>query len=314
MGKDLPVLIYQMGKVGSSSIYMSLKEIMPTFHVHYLRKDLMDKINKNQINRGFAPPEHLVTSKMVLKKYIKKDKPLNIISLVRDPIARNMSAFFENLDNFILNSKNKYFKIPSIDSINQNDFNKELISIFTSAEGKIFNSSHALITYFDNNYSANINTDLKHLILLACFNQDAVDIDSLINDFLEKYNHDLPTRWFNIEVKKVLGYNIYDHKFSKKDGYLISNLENGSRLLVLKCELENSKKEKIIEKFLSIENFKILNHNIGTEKYYNSIYTAFKKKIYLPEEYIDKLLDSKFTKNFYSKSEITLFKSKWQIR
>lgn len=65
-----PILIYQMGKVASMSIFNSLKEegFSNVHHVHKLE-------NCNKEIRS-------------LKK---------IITLAREPVARNISAFFENL-------------------------------------------------------------------------------------------------------------------------------------------------------------------------------------------------------------------------
>lgn len=79
-----PVLIFQMGKVGSSSLINSLASTWPglTIHTHTITKDL----EKSQRVR------------IVYDRVIQKGGPLFIISPVREPIGRNISAFFQNFE------------------------------------------------------------------------------------------------------------------------------------------------------------------------------------------------------------------------
>ncbi|HWO40246.1 MAG TPA: putative capsular polysaccharide synthesis family protein [Candidatus Eisenbacteria bacterium] len=79
-----PVLIYQMGKVGSSSIYRSLKPIWPglTMHTHFITRDA----KKSQ------------TAHIIYERAIRPGRPIFVISPVREPIARNVSTFFQNFE------------------------------------------------------------------------------------------------------------------------------------------------------------------------------------------------------------------------
>ena len=104
-----PILIFQMGKVGSSSILDSLKGLKldrPIFHVHHLNPESIQKRemllrevfgSRYSVNR-FCLYEGGFVMKHVLQR---RDQQLKIISLVRDPVARNLSSFFHNLDIFI---------------------------------------------------------------------------------------------------------------------------------------------------------------------------------------------------------------------
>jgi glycosyltransferase involved in cell wall biosynthesis/Tfp pilus assembly protein PilF len=98
-----PIVIYQMGKVGSTSVYESLKALnldSPIYHVHYLTESGIKRIgNKNVDSRK---PRHLNES-MQLRRLIDNRNKYNywkIISFVRDPIARNISAFFQNISHW----------------------------------------------------------------------------------------------------------------------------------------------------------------------------------------------------------------------
>ncbi|BAG03115.1 putative capsular polysaccharide synthesis family protein [Microcystis aeruginosa] len=100
-----PIIIYQMGKVGSSSVMKSLKKkaILPLFHVHFLLK--------NADNRSFYNPNVyeilsvkleremlLRQGKFLYNKIIAPKKQVKIISLTREPIGRNVAAFFQNFE------------------------------------------------------------------------------------------------------------------------------------------------------------------------------------------------------------------------
>jgi hypothetical protein len=93
-----------MGKVGSSSVLKSLKQYEPdvtTYHVHGLTEESINSMENIYRQKWFpgAGPDHLWQSQYIrknIKKYPNRWN-WNIITLVRDPIARNISAFFQTL-------------------------------------------------------------------------------------------------------------------------------------------------------------------------------------------------------------------------
>jgi hypothetical protein len=106
-----PILIYQMGKVGSRSVVDALRAMKlgrPVYHVHFLNRANLDRAERRlreaygrryNVNRWC-----LYESRFVLRHFIDRPAPgLTIISLVRDPVARNLSSFFQNVDRFIPN-------------------------------------------------------------------------------------------------------------------------------------------------------------------------------------------------------------------
>lgn len=100
-----PILIYQMGKVGSSSVYKSLgkKAILPLFHIHFLlkradnRRFYNSKVNEN-LKLKWASEYQARRNEFLYNKIIVPKKQVKIISLTREPIGRNISAFFQNFE------------------------------------------------------------------------------------------------------------------------------------------------------------------------------------------------------------------------
>ena len=84
-----PVFIWTMGKVGSTSIAKALYNVkgISVFTTHFMNE-----------------PEH-PRSQALYKHLIEPKIPLKIISLVRDPIGKNVSSFFQN---YAKNTGRKY--------------------------------------------------------------------------------------------------------------------------------------------------------------------------------------------------------------
>jgi hypothetical protein len=100
-----PLLVYQIGKVGSKTVTESLKQIKldrHIYHFHHLSPEILDRFERQRKPRF---PEdnsiHYVWKCQHVRRLIEQglngDK-WKIITLVRDPIARNLSDFFQNVE------------------------------------------------------------------------------------------------------------------------------------------------------------------------------------------------------------------------
>ena len=104
-GTRPPLLIWQMGKVGSSTVYNSLHRHMRSsaiFHVHLLSERMLEKgeVYQRSIFQGNkAYLQNHCLREMMLES-MGSGKKWKIISLVREPVGRNLSSFFQNLDLF----------------------------------------------------------------------------------------------------------------------------------------------------------------------------------------------------------------------
>lgn len=131
----VPIIIYQPGRVGSISIYNSIKQIkLNVFHIHRLSIKNFKKISHFNRNAGSSLPSKYYSEKFT-KHFIKKNKKIKFIIPIREPISRKLSQIFQTgylNNNFELNQiKNKNFsesfiKLEEINSIEdwfQNEFN-----------------------------------------------------------------------------------------------------------------------------------------------------------------------------------------------
>lgn len=104
-----------MGKVGSQTVYVSLKALdlpNPIYHLHFLSRTRLavvqqdierlrrKKTGSSFVNRlrGQVVHHHYLTSMAVRRRLAaKNDEQIILISLIRDPIARRVSGFFETM-------------------------------------------------------------------------------------------------------------------------------------------------------------------------------------------------------------------------
>ncbi len=102
---DTAVIIYQMGKVGSTTIHASLEQAnlpFPIYKVHFLSDEGIkhgEEFHQKTLNIPWATTPHIQTTHLLRQK-IRSDEAIRwkIITLVREPISREISEFFQYLD------------------------------------------------------------------------------------------------------------------------------------------------------------------------------------------------------------------------
>ena len=91
-----PILVFTMAKVGSLSVYHSLKKsgLESVFHIHSLNEQEVQASIDFCAEHGIYPDSR--SPVFLLNKALKNNKrKFKIISLFRNPIERNISAFFD---------------------------------------------------------------------------------------------------------------------------------------------------------------------------------------------------------------------------
>jgi hypothetical protein len=106
-----PIIILTPGKVGSSSVYYTLKKKLSNqvFHIHNLSEQgIKNSIDYHINSNRRSIPLHLIISKFLRKKLTNYSGELFVITIIREPISREISAFFQNTELYkdILENKN----------------------------------------------------------------------------------------------------------------------------------------------------------------------------------------------------------------
>jgi hypothetical protein len=158
-----------MGKVGSTTIVRSLHALKnldrPVYHSHLLN---WPRIRETEAHRKklFRTDRYSHLKRPWLNRFVRrqidkgfKNGKWKIISLVRDPIARNVSTFFENLDISVVEA-NKFYRVSS----DYYDFDPLTVSLETLGElidiyFKRFRHDTPL-TFFDTEFRGVLNFDV----------------------------------------------------------------------------------------------------------------------------------------------------------
>lgn len=98
-----PILVWQMGKVGSTSIEEAVRDSdvsAPFLRAHLLNPEMIVRGETYRRARARGTREYL-RSDAIREALLSSAQPWKIITVVREPMGRNLSAFFQNLDVYI---------------------------------------------------------------------------------------------------------------------------------------------------------------------------------------------------------------------
>ena len=100
-----PVIVFQMGKVGSSSLTAGLRALRPpheVFQVHLLAElDLQESRVRERYTDPAGTLTQFVKARALAERIARSDRRWTVVSVVRDPVERNVSAFFEVITEFV---------------------------------------------------------------------------------------------------------------------------------------------------------------------------------------------------------------------
>jgi Putative capsular polysaccharide synthesis protein len=251
-GPEPPVLVYTAPKVASTAVSAALQAAGQTvFHVHTISAAGMRDLREAMRRRGLAHlkwgslrPEDLGNT--LASELIGPRHPARIVSLVRDPVARNVSLYFELLD---------------------------------------------LLW----------QTERAH---------EHVPLGRLLAEFHERFRHERGVEWFDKEFKPVLGLDVYEHPFPHDKGH--QRIDSGPyEVLIMRHDLDDRVKEKCLSELVGVGAVSLTPRNVSSRKPYADVYREFLRRVELPEDYVDRLLDSKYARHFYGPEELARFRARW---
>ena len=251
-GTTTPVLIYTAPKVASTAVTNALQAAGQTvFHVHMISAASMRSLREAMRRRGLARMKWDALGledigKALAAELIEPRHPARIVSLVRDPVARNISFYFETLD------------------------------VLWQTE-----RAH------------------KH-----------VSVERLLAEFHERFRHERGIDWFDNEFKPVLGLDVYEHPFPHDRGY--QRIDSGPyEVLIMRHDLDDRVKEKCLAELVGLDTVSLTPKNVSAQKPYADVYREFLRRVELPEDYVDRLLGSKYARHFYAPEELARFRARW---
>lgn len=273
LGRSTPIVVYQMGKVGSSSIRnaLLLRGLHPVLHLHTmspLREKRVESVEidaelRDALRReieharavfaglGAVPKLRLVlhewlNERRISRRLLRPGQPLRIVTSVREPIAASVSMFFQ------------------------------------------------LLPWY----------------LGAAYRPERVATDDLIRLFFERYACERPLIWFDEEMRHATGVDVYRHPFPASDGTL--RFRDGAiDVLVLKTETDDAVKERALGEFLGLDGIRLARSNVASDKAYARQYREFQERIRFPDAFVRAMYASKYARHFYEPAELERHAARW---
>lgn len=256
------ILVYQSGKVGSKSIMNTLGE--KGMHFHTLTSLYgWDELDSNLISYYQQKLKH---------------KKIKIITSVREPIARDLSGFFQgsDLDLWPFSAMNNHL-IFWYGDYHKNGARLDAEELKQRMPG----------------WEGNLNDTFCKAARIIC--------EKKLDEFT----------WFDYEIKQLFDIDIYQYPFDKKKGYSIIK-KNNVEILVLKME-QLAYLEKVISDFAGNMEIHLNKVNEGQNKLYSYTYKELKNTICLNRDYFDYYYDNnERLKHFYTDDEINNMKAHWE--
>lgn len=240
------IIVYQMGKVGSSSIYKSLKSNgFNVIHAHNFDDCDVYKFYKNTDGFGCFYPlsqriRRFLSSK--LKLYLLRfNKNVKIITCVRDIEKVIISRYIQDL----------HLRMVS--------YHKKQI----------------------------------------VYKEMTTMVDEVLENIEQDINLDYFLSWFDVELKKNFGLDVYSVEYDRNTGIGIASQFSKPLLVVNMSKVNGNILSSELSKFIdSNSEIEIRNSNVSKEKWYSEIQSMVRKKYAFSSSYKKKIEESKMYKFF----------------
>ena len=248
------VVVAQMGKVGSQAVVASLSQAgVRAAHVHFLDRASLrwaDRVYRQNWNPRRLP-WHVWEGRHAAAR-LRAGERLDIVTVAREPVGRNLSAFFQVADL---------------------QFGIDLGDFGTGAAG--------------------------------------ADLVRLRSAFLEEFDeHERPLRWFDDELKRSTGIDVYRHPFDRAKGYSIIGSDR-ARVLVLRTDWLDETFTPAVHEFLGRPDVGLVNRNDSAAKDTGELYEQVQHRLRLPATYLEQMYNSKYARHFWTPEELAQARAAW---
>jgi hypothetical protein len=210
--KNCPIIVYQMGKVGSETILNSLEKITdlshPLYHIHVLASPNIKKSLEQIRSQGGLPTLQLQHSQIIRAYLDENTSPeLKVITGVREPISQLISAFFQNI------KQNHPSLIQTDGTFDREGIEKHLMGVIENYDPKTAWNCN----WFDNDFQSAININIyekgfPHEKGYDIFSKNNISVLVLRLESSDIWE-DAITEFLNLEEKfKIYRQNISDSK------------------------------------------------------------------------------------------------------
>ena len=291
--RDPIYLVYQMGKVGSSSIHDCLfNSGKKSFHICHL-SELTSRQLKFAIRDDYCPSlfSEKTMSAIASNEFLRfrvaltarsSPKRIKIITLTRDPIAQLISTYFEGFEvlfkHYVLSTYGSVTAKTIIDHLN--NLIRIYLEHFTTSENDADDFNRLGETYRQ--------TDIRWFLHCCRW----------------------PLIWFDRELKDVLNIDVFSQNL-ERDFSSLNFSQDEIDVLLLKFECLPQTCETALRTFSGDDTLLLPKKNVSRKKSYGSLFQEVLSSIQIPEEFADIQYRHKYSTTFYTPDELEGFKQRW---
>jgi len=116
-------------------------------------------------------------------------------------------------------------------------------------------------------------------------------------------------QWYDNQIKALWNIDVFATAFPVEKGYQIYESPQ-INLLILRLEDLNRVAAQAFQDFMGLNEFTLLNVNVGDEKSYADLYKQF-KSFALPSDYVKEAYETRYAHHFYRPEELETFQKRW---
>lgn len=139
-------------------------------------------------------------------------------------------------------------------------------------------------------------------------------VDELCDIFTSRYfeegRHNAHLDWFDNDVHPATGIDVYTQP-SPAQGGSVRFQQGNFDVLLLQLELDAVQKAQVVQDFVGLQAFDLLNVNLAEQKPYAEAYRQFKKRLVVPSHRLDAVYGSRYAQHCYSASDRERFYQRW---
>jgi len=132
--------------------------------------------------------------------------------------------------------------------------------------------------------------------------------EQVFEHLIGKIDHDLPLTFFDGVYKPYIGVDIMKQPFPVSKGWKIYN----RRLLIIQTGKLSECLPEAFEQIFGVRPPSIIRGRSGDSRAYGELYTHFVEWVKFPADYVSHMLDSDYTRHFYTKAAIEEMRQRWQ--
>lgn len=281
------ICVHQMGKVGSTSVVAALQRLFPAQKIHqtHLLSDAgVLRGMEWWLDQPKAPevkmPDHLLASIELGRRLADgiEATDWHLVCLVREPLGRNVSAFFQDLHRQWL---------PHLPAQTQKICRRVL---GVSADGQ----------------ATATDEELRMLVR---------DLGTI---FDTKFPHEWYDHWFDEEMRDVFGIDVFDGAFPAEQGFQVYRRGTVRLLLLRVEDLPRTFDRAVPEWLegsllgTTATAWREERSNDGGTKRYADLYRTFLADRMVAPQRVADAYGSRTARHFYTTAELTEFRRRWE--